>query len=142
MEDLKTIREILSRNTFMQYNHIELAELEADRAVFQLEIRPESCNQYGMVHGGALYALADNAAGSAAHTDGRSYVTQSSALHFLRNQTAGIVRAEGRVRHRGQSTCLTEVDITGRDGVLLATGEFTFFCVDPERMGRQTAHWE
>ena len=67
----------------------------------------------------------------AVHTDGRFYVTQTSSLHFLRNQGAGAVRAEGRVRHRGKSTCLAEVDITGEDGALLATGEFTFFCVDP-----------
>lgn len=135
MDDLLTqTRERLSRNAFMHYNHMELESVRQDRAVFRLEIRPESKNPFGMVHGGALYTLADNAAGVAAHTDGRAYVTQTSSLHFLRNQSAGTVRAEGRVRHRGRSTCLAEVDITGGDGALLATGEFTFFCVDPDLM--------
>lgn len=138
MDNLLTrTRERLSRNAFMLYNHMELESVRQDRAVFRLNIRPESKNPFGMVHGGALYTLADNAAGVAVHTDGRAYVTQTSSLHFLRNQAAGTVRAEGRVRHRGKSTCLAEVDITGEDGVLLATGEFTFFCVNPDLLERR-----
>ena len=138
MDDLlRKTRERLSRNAFMRYNHMELESVQPDRAVFRLDIRPESRNPFGMVHGGALYTLADNAAGVAVHTDGRAYVTQAGSLHFLRNQPEGTVRAQGRVRYRGRATCLAEVDITGEDGTLLATGEFTFFRVDPSQMERQ-----
>lgn len=126
------IREREKKNGFMRHNFIEMESVERDRAVFRLTIRPESKNPYGMVHGGAIYTLADNATGTAAHTDGRYYVTQTSALHFLRNQSEGTVRATATVRHRGRSTVLTAVDITGDDGRLIATGEFTFFCVDKD----------
>ena len=125
------------KNLFATYNHIEMVMVEEDHAVFRLNIQPESKNSYGMVHGGAIYALADNATGFAAHTDGRNYVTQTSALHFLRNQSEGEIQADARVRHRGHSTCLVAVDILGEDEKLLATGEFTFFCVDPEIMARK-----
>ena len=68
MEDLEIrTRSRLSRNAFMLYNHMELESVQQDRAVFRLEIRPESKNPFGMVHGGALYTLADNAAGVAVH---------------------------------------------------------------------------
>ena len=130
-------RQRLQKNAFMLHNHIELESVEPDRAVFRLDIRPESRNPYGMVHGGAIYTMADNATGTAAHTDGRYYVTQTSALHFLRNQASGTVRATAWVRHRGKSTVLTSVDITGEDGKLLATGEFTFFCVDKSLMDQK-----
>ena len=80
----KATRERIRKNGFMLHNHIELESVERDRAVFKLDIRPESCNPYGMVHGGAIYTLADNATGTAAHSDGRYYVTKTSALHFLR----------------------------------------------------------
>ena len=105
--------ELNKKNLFATYNHIEAEFVEPDHAIFKLEIRPESKNPYGIVHGGAIYTMADNATGYAAHTDGRSYVTQSSAMHFLRNQTDGIVRADARVRHRGRTTCLVDVDILG-----------------------------
>ena len=118
------------KNGFMHHNHIEMELVEKDHAVFRLTIRPESKNPYGMVHGGAIYTLADNATGAVAHTDGRNYVTQTSALHLLRNQTSGTIRANAYLRHRGRSTCLVSVDIVGEGGKLLATGEFTFFCVD------------
>ena len=130
MNDLEQMTmERLKKNGFMQYNHMEMERVEPDRAVFRLEIRPESKNVYGMVHGGAIYTLADNATGSAAHTDGRNYVTQSGTLHFLRNQREGIIRAQARVRHRGRSTVLVAVDVVGDDGTLLASGEFSFFCI-------------
>lgn len=122
------------KNAFMLHNYMELESVEPDRAVFSLTIRPESRNPFGMVHGGAIYTLADNATGAAAHTDGRYYVTQTSALHFLRNQSEGVVRAVAMVRHRGKSTVLTAVDILGEGDKLLATGEFTFFCVDKDLM--------
>ena len=128
-----------SRNPFIRHNGIEVVSIEPDHAVLQLTIRPESRNLYGLVHGGAIYAMADNAAGSAASTDGRSYVTQASNMHFLRNQAEGTVRAEARVRHRGRSTVLIAVDILGEDGRLLATGEFSFFCVDRARMEQKAA---
>lgn len=131
MEDLNArTQERLQKNAFMHHNFIEMESVKPDEAVFTLSIRPESRNPYGMVHGGAIYTLADNATGAAAHTDGRFYVTQTSSLHFLRNQGTGVVRAAARVRHRGKATCLVVVDITGENQRLLATGEFTFFCVD------------
>ena len=119
----------LEKNGFMNYNHIEMEQVERDYAVFRLQVRPENRNVYGMVHGGAIYTLADNATGSAAHTDGRNYVTQSGTLHVLRNQREGIIRAQARVRHRGRSTVLVAVDVVGDDGTLLASGEFSFFCI-------------
>ena len=125
------------KNAFAVYNHIESEFVEPDHAVFRLNIRPESKNPYGVVHGSAIYTMADNATGYAAHSDGRSYVTQTSSMHFLRNQTHGIVRADARVRHRGHATCLVDVDILGEGGKLLATGEFTYFCVDPALMAKK-----
>lgn len=124
----------LEANSFMNHNFMELEFLEPDHAIFKLEIREESRNTFGMVHGGALYSLADNATGCAAHTDGRHYVTQGSSFNFLRNQPTGTIYADAKVRHRGGTTCLIDVNITGEDEKLLATGSFTYFCVDRKKI--------
>ena len=58
------IKERLEGNSFMNHNFMVLDFLEPDHAIFKLEIREESRNTFGMVHGGALYSLADNATGS------------------------------------------------------------------------------
>lgn len=132
MADLKKVaEERAANNSFMNYVHVELVTLEEERSVCRLPVSPEVCNGLGMIHGGAIYTLADNAAGYAAHSDGRKHVTQNSSMHFLRNITEGAALASATVRHRGRATCLVNVDITAESGgKLLATGEFTFFCLN------------
>lgn len=131
LEEIKTKR--LNLNRFMTYNFIELTVLELDRAECRLTLRPESTNPNGMLHGGALYTMADSTAGSAAHSDGRIYVTQNSSMNYLSNIKEGTAVAVGTVVHRGKTTCLVNVDITAEaTGKLLATGSFTFFCIRTE----------
>lgn len=140
MEDLEKLRLEtlkLGANAFTDHNFIRLESAEPDCVVYRLDIRPESRNPFGMVHGGALYTLADDAAGGAAHSDGRHYVTQHGDLHFLDNRARGTIRAAGRVRHRGRSTVLVDVEITDEAGALLATGAFSYFCVDRKRMAER-----
>ena len=138
-QEEKQLQELrLRENAFTRHNFFELETVERDRAVYRLDIRDESKNPYGMVHGGALYTLAADAAGAAvptgvaACTDGRHYVTQNGSRHFLKNQPGGTIRAEGRVRRRGKATCLAVVDITNEAGELLATGGFSYFCIDQD----------
>ncbi|MDD3346090.1 PaaI family thioesterase [Oscillibacter sp.] len=126
---LEHVKQRDSMNTFMHYNFNERVAMEPDYAVCKLEVRPESLNPFGMIHGGAICTLADNAAGVAAHTDGRLYVTQNSTFYFMGNQRSGTIYATARVRHRGRSTVLIQVDITGDNEKLLATAEFSMFCV-------------
>lgn len=132
-------QELTGGNAFAAFNHLELEHIEENYAVFRLRVRPESKNPFGFVHGGMLAGMADNAAGYAAHTDGRTYVTQSSHLTYIHNRADGIVRAEGRVLHRGKTTCLVRVDIRGEDGTLLATGELVYFCVDPDALEKRAS---
>ena len=76
-------------NAFAVYNHIELETAEEDRAVLRLTAVADSCNPYGIIHGGALYTLADSACGTAIHSDGRAYVTQRGELSYLSNRRIG-----------------------------------------------------
>ncbi len=128
--------ELNGGNAFAVFNHLEVEHVEPDYAVFRLDIRPESKNPFGFVHGGLLSGMADNAAGYAAHSDGRTYVTQSSHMTYLHNQAEGVIRAAGRVLHRGKTICLVRVDITGENGTLLATGEVSYFCVAAEDLAK------
>ena len=46
-------------NPFMQYNHIEIVSVTSDSAVMSLDIRRDTTNIYGYVHGGAFFTMAD-----------------------------------------------------------------------------------
>lgn len=129
----KDLMALSARNTFAMYNHIHVAGYSRDRAVMELKVEKDSLNPLGLVHGGALFTMGDCAAGFAARTDGRRYVTMASDFHFLRGGRMGdVLRAEGTVRRRGMTTCLSEVSITNQDGELLATGTYTFYCIGEE----------
>ena len=93
---LAMFKEKEQQNRFTAYNHIEMVMIEQDHAIFRLNICPESKNSFGMVHGGAIYAMADNATGFAAHTDGRNYVTQTTSSATSR-----------RARSRRTQECVT-----------------------------------
>lgn len=125
-------------NPFVQLLGTEILDVEPGFSRMRLAVRPELLNPHGLVHGGALFSLADNAAGCAASTDGRTYVTQSGDIHFLRALSSGAVVAEAQTRHRGKSTVLVEVSLSGEDGKLLATASFTLFCVDGSEIERNS----
>ena len=128
-EDHRTLR-----NPFMEHNFVRLERAEGDgeEDVCTLTLRPESRNPYGYAHGGAIYTIADDVAGYAAHQDGGQYVTQSSSMYFLSNQTDGTLTGTARVRHRGRRTCLIDVTITGENGRLIASGSFVYFRVNEQ----------
>ena len=122
-------RQLLAANAFMNHNHISISQVTPQQAVAVLDIVPESLNAYGLLHGGAYFTMADAAGGALARSDGRSYVTVSSSMNFIRPANGGQVTAVAQLRHRGRSTCLISVTITDQADHLLSCGEFTFFCV-------------
>ena len=128
-EEMKRVMELQRANAFGVYNHMELESVENGRVVLRLNIHESSKNPLGIVHGGAMYAMADSAAGFAANLGEGRYVTQSSTMHYLGNCREGMIRAAAQVIHQGRSTSLVKVEVTNEQGKLLATGDFTFFAL-------------
>ena len=129
MLDKESFEATVRANAFANYNNITVRQLELGKAEAKLTVGPDNRNPLGKLHGGAYYTLADCAAGTACRTDGRKYVTLDGTIHFIRSADQGVVTASAVVRHRGRTTSLVEIEITGEDGTLFATGDFTFFCL-------------
>ncbi|MEW4413555.1 PaaI family thioesterase [Clostridium sp. AN503] len=84
-------------------------------------------NLYGNLHGGAIFALCDTAAGMAAYAYGVANVTQCSSIQFLRGISEGTIYIEANAIHKGRRTVVNQVNITNEDGKLVATANFTMF---------------
>lgn len=119
-------------NPFMQYNHIEIDSVTLDEAAMSLDIRKDSTNIYGFVHGGALFTMADCCAGLTARSDGRQYVTQNASVNFIHNVKSGHLTAHGRTISRGRHVCVVAVEITSETGSLLFSSTFSMYCVNAE----------
>lgn len=85
-----------------------------DRCQLAVEVRPEHTNSRGLVHGGLIAALADNAMGLS---------------------LAETLKTQGRVASRGAITTTLSIDYLGRAGI----GEWLCFTIDFVHAGRRTA---
>jgi uncharacterized protein (TIGR00369 family) len=93
-------------------------------------------NPIGVVHGGVIATLLDTAAACAVHTTlaaGEAYTSLDLNVKFVRAMTldSGLVRAEGRVMHRGARTAVAEASLLDERGKLLAHATSTMILFKP-----------
>jgi uncharacterized protein (TIGR00369 family) len=102
-----------------------LAEAEPGRVVFAGTPERRHYNPIGSVHGGFAAALLDSALGCAIFStlkQGDTWTTLELKLNYVRAMTTetGLVRAEGRVIHRGRTVATSEGDLKDAAGRLYA----------------------
>ena len=69
---------------FSQYNHMKVTAVDDGTATVELELHPDSLNCWGTPHGGALFTMADVAAGMALLTLRQEVTfTVSSNIEYL-----------------------------------------------------------
>lgn len=122
-----------SPRQFSYENGIVITRIEPGLARGELRAGPNSINPHGMIHGGAMAALADTTAGCCACSTGGSCVTASSSMEFLR-PAAGDLFCEATPKKLGRQLSVVQVVITDTGGKTVATGTFTFFMSKPEQM--------
>lgn len=113
-----------------------LVEVEAGRAVFEINPGPHLLNPLGGVHGGVALTLIDSAAGCAVHTTlpaGVGYATVETKVNFTRpiRPDGGLLRAEGTVVTRGRQIATAQARIVTADGKIVAHGTSTLIILPP-----------
>ena len=105
---------------------LELGEASA-RGRFPVEDRVRQ--PFGIVHGGAYAAMAETIVSAATHLavmgNGELAMGQSNHTSFLRPVSEGFVHAAARVRHRGRTSWVWEVDFADDQGRLCALTRVT-----------------
>ncbi|HEX6946453.1 MAG TPA: PaaI family thioesterase [Acidimicrobiia bacterium] len=103
---------------------ITTEKLDASEVVLRLEWAPELCTAGGILHGGALMALADSAGAVCAFLNLPEGATATSTIesktNFLGAVREGSVTARATVLHAGRTTIVVETTITGQDERLVA----------------------
>lgn len=99
---------------------VEAEHVEPDRVVLALSWRPELCTSGGLLHGGALMALADSAGAACAFLNlpegATGTTTISSSTNFVGKVSGGRVTAEATILHAGRTTIVVETDLRDGDG--------------------------
>jgi 1,4-dihydroxy-2-naphthoyl-CoA hydrolase len=103
---------------------IELVEHTDEVVRGRIAIEDRVRQPYGVVHGGAIMSLAESltsmATAMGVAEDGNIAMGQEINASFMRPIAQGHVNAEARVRRRGRSAWVWQVDVTDDAGKLCA----------------------
>ena len=108
---------------------IEILETGDELARARMEVQEKVLQPFGIVHGGALAALAETVCSLATHMavsgDGMLAMGQANDTSFLRPVSSGHVTATARRRHRGRTTWVWDVDLRDDEERLCAVTRMT-----------------
>jgi len=101
---------------------LKLVSISSGGAVVEMVPQKSDENIFGMVHGGAIFALMDEAFQISCNSHGRVAValnvnvTYHAPAHFNR-----LLRAESTERHRSKKTATYQITVTDEMGTLIAS---------------------
>jgi 1,4-dihydroxy-2-naphthoyl-CoA hydrolase len=115
--------------TMLAFHGTRFLEVTPERAVLELDFKPELSQLTGRFHAGAIISLADEActalASAHAMTDGwdptRFPLTVQLSANLMRNTNRGRLVAEALPVHKGRSTVVVQSTVKDDAGRLLAT---------------------
>jgi len=109
---------------FAQFLGMKITHVSPQRVTAELVAREELNNRFGLLHGGAIMALADNLGGTATTANlkaGQSTTTIESKTNFFAAIPIGdTAYAECTALHRGRTTMVWQTRVTRGDGRLCA----------------------
>ncbi len=119
--DLKRLGDLIP---FAPVLGIELLEAQPEIVRARLEWSPQRCTAGGIMHGGAIMALADNGGGICAILNlpegAQGTATIESKTNFLRAVRDGGVNASTRPLHKGRTLIVVETELSDDSGKLVA----------------------
>src|SRR5438552_15418325 len=116
--------------TMIASNGTRFVEVSAERAVLELDFKPDLAQMTGVFHAGAIISLADEActALASAHAmsdtgwdPARFPLTVQLSANLLRNTDRGTLPAEALPLHKGRTTVVVQSTVKDEQGPLLAT---------------------
>ncbi len=122
---------------FADFLGLKITHVSPERVSAELVARKELNNRHGILHGGAIMALADNLGGTAATANlkpGQTTATIESKTNFFAGIPIGdVAKAECMALHRGGRTMVWQTRITRGDGKLCALVTQTQIVLDPKK---------
>ena len=113
----------VEKEPFAKLLNIKLAELEQGYSAVEMIYDPATMdNIYARAHGGAVFALIDEAFETVGQSDGTVAVALNVNVTYISSPNPGAcLRAEAREISRTRKTASYYIRVTDRDGQLIAT---------------------
>src|SRR4030066_1963159 len=93
---MQKIWDFFKNDRFAQHSGIELLEIGEGRAKAKMTIGDQHLNGVDLVHGGAIFTLADLVFAAASNSHGTVAVAINASIWFVKAARQGTLYAEGR----------------------------------------------
>lgn len=119
----KAIYQAVEHEPFARALNMKLTGLEPGRSTVEMTYVPKAMNNiYGRAHGGAVFALIDEAFETAGQTDGTVAVALNVNVAYVSSPEDGArLRAEAREISRTKKTAGYAIKVTDQQGRVIAT---------------------
>ncbi len=124
MDDLK---KFVDRDNFAKHLGIEMLEYSKGRAKARMEIKNHHLNSAGMLHGGAIFSLADAVFSVASNSHGTLAVAINVSISFFKAMKNGTLFAEGREVSFNPRLATYLIDIKDEAGNAIALFQGTVY---------------
>jgi acyl-CoA thioesterase len=118
----EAIFEAVKKEPFARAMRMELVELDDGYSVVQMVYEPDKMNNiYARAHGGAIYALIDEAFETAGQTDGTIAVALNVNVTYVSGPKPGqLLQAEARRVSQTRKTASYDIKVTDQNGQIIA----------------------
>jgi len=113
-------KQFLNDDKFALHAGIELLEVKSGTAKVRMEVKPFHINGVGLVHGGALFTLADFAFAAAANSHEEVAVAINASISYLKGIKTGTLYAEAEEISNSRKISVYSIKVTDEAGQLIA----------------------
>jgi acyl-CoA thioesterase len=108
------------KDKFARYNGIELLEAADGHARTRMAITENHLNGLGIVHGGAIFTLADFTFAAASNSRGNIAVAINVSISYMKSATSGVLYADAKEIAINPKLGTYTIDVTNEAGELIA----------------------
>ncbi len=121
------LKKHFARDNFARLAGIELIEVDSGYAQASMAITPEHLNAQGLVHGGAIFTLADFVFAVASNSHGSIALAINASISFTKAVKEGVLIAEARETSRSHKLATYQVKVIDERGDMVAQFQGTVY---------------
>lgn len=134
---VQSIRQFLEiHDRFAAHNHIIIEDADYDYGKVSLNLEDHVKNSLDMLHGGAMFTLADMAFGLAANFDKEEeglMISTNASISYMKSAKTGPIVAEARLANGGRHLATYEIKIYDGQGTYIACAMISGYRLDNKK---------
>ncbi|HPC96521.1 MAG TPA: PaaI family thioesterase [Sedimentisphaerales bacterium] len=120
---MRAIKEFFKNDRFAEHCGIELVEVGEGRAKTRMKIEDRHLNGVNVVHGGAIFTLADLAFAAASNSHGTVAVAINASIWYVKAGLSGTLLANAREVSLNPKLATYSIEVTDDAGEIIAVFE-------------------